>query len=432
MAQAATALQRFLAGEADPALAPSQNVLMLVAVVTKKRSHAADLRGASRLAVEATEGVTGVVEEMHRTIGAGPAILGRPLEAPARLVTGMIYGNIHNVTRMVGVGIDRVLEQLEPLLGESAPGPEREAVLAVLNGVLGDTLDETHNPLAIEMCFRHDAHQVNADAPALRAAFPEASRKLLVLVHGSCMNDRQWRRDGHDHGVELARDLGMTPVYLHYNSGRHVSANGADFAALLDRLVLAWPAPIDEIVVVAHSMGGLVARSACHAAEVASLAWRRKLRALVFLGTPHHGAPFERGGHLVEVLLGISRYSAPLARLGKIRSAGVTDLRFGNVLDEHWRGKGRFESGDDTRSPLALPEGVACYAVAGLRAGGLGGVIGGDGIVSVRSALGVHDKPELSLGFPDTHTWTASGVSHLGLLDRPKVYETLRSWLSAK
>lgn len=405
---------------------------MLAAMVSKKRSHAADLRGAGRLAVEATQGVAGVVEEMHRTIGAGPAILGRPLEAPARLVTGLVYGNIHTVTRLVGKGVDRVLAELGPRLGESAPGPEREALLAVLNGVLGDTLERTHNPLAIEMCLRHDAQPIELGVEALRATFPEPGRKLVVLVHGSCMNDRQWRRSGHDHGAALARDLGFTPLYLHYNSGRHISTNGADFAALLERVVGAWPAPVDELVILGHSMGGLVARSACHAAEIASLEWRRKLRALVFLGTPHHGAPFERGGHLLEVLLGISRYSAPLARLARIRSAGVTDLRFGNVLDEDWQGRDRFHGGDKPRSPLPLPAGVACYAVAGARARGLARALAGDGIVPIPSALGLHDNPELSLAFPDAHKWTSSGASHLDLLDRPEVYEKLRAWLSAK
>ena len=176
------------------------------------------------------------------------------------------------------------------------------------------------------------------------------------MVHGSCMSDRQWCRSGHDHGAELARDLGYQAVYLHYNSGRHVSTNGREFAGQLESLVSGWPAPLDEIVIVAHSMGGLVTRSACHHAEVSHLTWRAKLRTMVFLGTPHHGAPLERGGNWLDFLLGVSRYSAPLAQLGKIRSAGVTDLRFGNVLDEHWEGRDRFEKGADRRSPLPLPE----------------------------------------------------------------------------
>ena len=383
------------------------------------RSHVEDLRGASRLAIQATRGVTALVEEMHRTIGSGPAVLGQPLAGPARVLTGLVYGGIRGVTSLVGAGIDQALAQLTPLLGESRPGPEREAVLAALNGVLGDYLDATQNPLAIQMRLRPGEPPEAA-----------AGRKLLVLVHGSCMNDRQWRRSGHDHGAALAGDARFTPVYLHYNSGRHVSVNGREFSALLEQHLATLAEPPDEIVILAHSMGGLVARSACHAAEHAGHAWRRNLRAMVFLGTPHHGAPLERGGNWVDVLLGVSRYSAPLARLGKIRSAGVTDLRFGNVLDEHWQGRDRFERGDDPRSPVPLPDGVLCYAAAGSVP--IAGALAGDGLVPVQSALGVHEKPGMTLDFPAAHQWTGPGVGHLDLLDRAEVYETVRAWLSSR
>jgi len=393
-----------------------------------------DLRGATRLAVEATRGVTDLVEAMHHNIAGGPSILGRPLEGPTRLLTGPVYGSIRGVTRLVGAGLDVALAQLarllEPLLAEGAPGPEREAVVAALNGVLGDYLAQIGNPLAIEMRLRHGGHPLDLERQALRLALPQATRKLIVLVHGSCRNDRQWTRQGHDHGAALARDLGFTPVYLHYNSGLHISANGREFAGLLERLVAAWPTPLDELVIVAHSMGGLVARSACHFGETAAHAWRPKLRKLVCLGSPHHGAPLERGGHWIDRLLGASRYSAPLARLGKIRSAGVTDMRFGNVMDEHWAGRDRFGHTGDPRGQLALPDGVQCYAIAATKSRGAG-KLSGDGLVPVDSALGRHAKPELTLGFPETHQWIAYAMDHLDLLSRAEVYETIRSWLSS-
>ncbi|MFT7583269.1 MAG: pimeloyl-ACP methyl ester carboxylesterase [Myxococcota bacterium] len=393
----------------------------------KTRSHIDTLRGATRLAVEATKGITGLVEEMHRTIGGGPAVLGRPLSGPVRLMTAATYGGIRAATRLVGAGLDLALEQLSPLVGETAPGAERDAVLAALNGVLGDYLDETDNPLAIEMRLRPAPLAVEPSAGPTSSA----SQKLLVLVHGSCMNARQWNRNGHDHGAALARDLGYEAVYLQYNSGRHVSTNGAELAAQLERFVQARPTPVEELVILGHSMGGLVARSACHVAETAGLGWRQTLRAMVFLGTPHHGAPLERGGNWVDVLLGVSRYSAPLVRLGQIRSAGVTDLRFGNVLDAHWHGRDRFKPGADQRSPLPLPCDVACYAIAGTTGSGRVRAHFGDGIVPVASALGRHQKPELSLAFPETHTWTGEGIKHLDLLDHAEVYEVLRGWLEA-
>jgi pimeloyl-ACP methyl ester carboxylesterase len=397
----------------------------------KSRSHVDDLRGASRLAIEATESVTSLVEAMHRTIGGGPAVLGRPLDGPTRLVTGLVYKTIRGVTQLVGASIDVALAQLGPLLGDSVPGAEREAMLAVLNGVLGDYLDGTGNPLAIAMRLRHDGHELALESSALRTAFPKPSRKLVILVHGSCLHDRQWLRLGHDHGAALASDLGYTPLYLHYNSGLHISANGRLLSPLIEELVTAWPVPVEELAIVGHSMGGLVARSACHFAETDRRRWRGALRRLVCLGSPHHGAALEQGGNWIDVLLGVSRYSAPLARLGKIRSAGVTDLRYGNVLDEHWQGRERFARSRDTRTPLPLPDAVDCYAVAASTSSSAqaGRGLSGDGLVSVDSALGRHGRPELTLAFPDAHQFIGFGMGHLDLLGRPEVYETIRRWL---
>jgi pimeloyl-ACP methyl ester carboxylesterase len=399
--------------------------------VTKKtRNHVDDLRGASRLAIDATRSVTDLVEAMHHTIGGGPVLLGRPLDSLTRLFTGFVYKSIRGVTQLVGTSIDVALEQLAPLLGESVPGREREATLAVLNGVLGDYLHETGNPLAIPMRLRRDGQPLTIETQVLRVDLPDATNKLVVLVHGSCMNDRQWLRLGHDHGAALARDLGYTPLYLHYNSGLHISTNGRTLAARLEELVAAWPVPLDELVVVAHSMGGLVSRSACHAGETAGHSWRGKLRALICLGSPHHGAALERGGHWIDMLLGVSRYSGPFARLGQLRSAGVTDLRFGNVLDEHWEGRDRFAPGRDSRSALALPDDVACYAVAATTATQPTAKLPGDGLVSVDSALGRHARAELTLAFPEAHQWIGFGMGHLDLLSRPEVYDTIRRWLA--
>ena len=398
-------------------------------VTRRTRSHLDDLRGASRLAIEATRSVVDLVEAMHLTIGGGPAVLGRPLAAPTRAITGLVYGRIRGVTSRVGAGIDRALAKLAPFVGEGAPGPERETVLAVLNGVLGDYLAATGNPLAIQMQLRQGGQPLEPGRRALHAHLPKVGGKVLLLVHGSCLNDRKWLRMGHDHGAALARDLGYTPVYLLYNSGLHISVNGRAFAALLEELVTEWPERIDELVIIGHSMGGLVARSACHYGEAAAHRWRRRLDKLVCLGAPHHGALLERGGNWIDLLLGVSRYSAPLARLGKIRSAGVTDMRFGFVLDEHWEGRERFAHGRDPRKELKLPDGVACYAIAATKAPSRQAKLPGDGLVSVDSALGRHRKPELTLAFPETHQWIGFGMGHLDLLNRSEVYATLRRWL---
>jgi pimeloyl-ACP methyl ester carboxylesterase len=399
-------------------------------MTTTARNHVQDLRGATRLAVEATKGVTDLVEALHHQIAGGPSLLGRPLEVPVRAIGGLAYGSVRRVTKLVGAGIDLALAHLAPFLGESAPGPQREAVLSALNGVLGDYLHATGNPLAIQMRLRRRGQPLALERESLRAALPGATGKLLVLVHGSSMSDLRWSRQGHDHGAALERDLGYTPLYLHYNSGLHVSTNGRMFAGLLESLLGQWPAPVDELAILAHSMGGLVARSACHVASVAGHRWRPKLGKLVFLGTPHHGAPFERAGNWVDLGLGISPYSAPFTRLGKIRSAGVTDMRYGNLRDEDWEGRDRFEHGPDRRRPLPLPEGVECFAAAATTARAEGGKLCGDGLVPIDSALGRHPKPEMTLAFPPANLWVGLGMNHVELLSRPEVYQVLRGWLA--
>lgn len=400
-----------------------------------KPSHLqpADLQGFARLAVEATAGVTDLVEAMHGTI-ANP--VGRPHRTSG--ITGLVYRSIGGVTRLVAGGLDLLLGQLPNLIAQRASTPEREAVLAALNGALGDYLVATGNPLAIAMSLRREGRTLVLERDALRAAMPRATGKLLVLVHGLCMNDLQWMRDGHDHGAALARDLGYTPVYLHYNSGQHVSVNGEACANLLEALVREWPVPLERLAIVGHSMGGLVARSACHHAEAAGHAWLARLDKLVFLGTPHHGAPLERGGNWVDIILGATPYSAPFARLGKVRSAGITDLRYGYLLPEQWQGRDRFARAKDAGATLPLPAAKGrrpqCYTIAattGAKAGGMGGKLWGDGLVPLDSALGIHPRAGRSLEFAKTRQWIAYETNHMELLNRPAVYERLRKWLAA-
>ena len=401
-------------------------------MTSKARRHVDDLRGASRLVIDAARGITSLVEAMHVAIASGPAVLGRPLQGAARLTTAPVYGIVRGVMQLVGSGIELALAPWTRLLGSSAPSFEREAAQSALNAVVGDYLHDTGNPLAITMQLRHEGAPIEIAPEPLHRALPHATAKLAVLIHGLGGTDLQWARSGHDHGAALARDLGYTPVYAHYNTGRHVSSNGRELAVLLEALTRAWPVALDEIVLVGHSMGGLVARSACHAAEAAGHTWRSARRARIRLGTPHPGAPLERHGNLLEQLLGSIPYVAPFGRLSKIRSAGITDLRYGNVIDAHWHGVDRFAHGADSRAPVALPAGVACYAIAGELATAAGRALLGDGLVPVASALGDHARPELALAFPDAQRWIAAATDHMALLDSPAVYRKIAAWLAAR
>jgi pimeloyl-ACP methyl ester carboxylesterase len=334
---------------------------------------------------------------------------------------------------------------LVALLEKRESSSARDAVVAALNGVLGDYLADTGNPLAVSMQWCSQGRPLAAEKSAIATAFPQATGKVLVLVHGLCMSDRQWLRHtenhtenqggnrGNDHGAALARDLGCTPVYLRYNSGLHISANGRELTALLESLMAAWPVPVEDLVIVTHSMGGLVARSACYYGSNAGHRWPEQLRSLIFLGTPHHGAPLERGGHWVDTILGISPYTAPFTRLGKIRSAGITDLRFGDLRDEDWQGHEPHKRSKAARHALPLPATTRCFAVAattGKSKGDLNDRLLGDGLVPVSSALGRHANPALDLAIPATRQWVGYEMNHMDLLSSVEVYRRIRQWLT--
>lgn len=403
----------------------------------KPHVHLSDLAGISRLAVTAAMGITDLAEALHNKIASSPGIAGNPAQDRIGAISRLVYESMRGVTSLVESMSDSAFAQFEPILDEPSSA-EREAVLAALNGVVGDHLATSGNPLAITMRLRRNGQPLTVEKEALAATLsaqstapsPAAHNKLLVLVHGLCMNDLQWTQKSGDFEAALARELGYTTIHLHYNSGLHVSTNGRAFAALLETLLEQWPEPLQEFGILAHSMGGLVARSAYHYGMAAGYRWPQQLQKLIFLGTPHHGAPFERTGNMLDALLGISPYSAPFARIGKIRSAGITDMRYGNVLDEDWQGMDRFEHAGDLRHPLPLPQDVLSYAIAANTGKKAQGHIG-DGMVTVDSALGRHPNPAFALSFAPSRQWVGYGMNHWDLLSRAKAHNKILGWLGS-
>jgi pimeloyl-ACP methyl ester carboxylesterase len=394
---------------------------------------ASDLHGLQRLALDAVEGLTDLVEAVHLQFIAAPSGDAASTCSVTGLVTGLAYRGVRQVSALVGNALERLLVLWRPMLGEQGSSAERDAMLAALNGILGDHLEQSGNPLAIRMCLRREGQALPLAPQALAAALPQAGPRLLILVHGLCRSDLQWSRRNHDHGAALAHDLGYTVLYLHYNSGRHVSTNGRELAALLETLVGLWPVPLERLALIGHSMGGLLIRSACHYGKQAGHGWLQPLRKIVFLGTPHHGAPLERGGQWLNGVIGKSPYVAPLARLGRVRSAGITDLRYGNLVDEDWAGRDRFDHPHDMRRPVPLPRGIHCYTMAattGHRMGDFSDLLLGDGLVPLSSALGQHRVPELNLVFPKSRQAIVYDMHHLDLLSRPEVYQKLLRWLA--
>jgi len=388
-------------------------------MATINRNQLSDLRGAARLAFDATTGITGLVEKMHHTIQLRPMPLGESRADVTRGITGLVYRSVRGATHLIGRGVDAGLAPLAALLPEGETNATRDVVVSIVNGVYGDHLERTANPLAITMHLRQGGRRVDSMKPA--ESFPDATSRVMVIVHGLCLNESHWTREGRSAVESLAVSLGYTPVHLRYNSGRAIADNGKDFAALIETLLCHWPEPVDELAIVGHSMGGLVARSAAHHGRQAGHEWPARLRRLVFLGTPLHGAPLERGGHRLDYVMQLSPYVAPFTKIAKARSSGITDLRYGSVTGE----KQEF---------VPLPEGVACYAAAAIL-GGRRNLVGenlvGDGLVPLDSALGQHEDPARTFPIAPERQWVGHKMGHLELLHRREVYAQLRKWLRA-
>ncbi len=408
-----------------------------------------DLRGMAQLATQATAGVTRMVEGVHQSIWDRLGLPGGPQAGQARGITGLAYRSVRGINHWVGKGLDLSLRQLESLLPPDEPAhrgedsPQRAAGLAALNGVMGDHLQATHNPLALGMSLRWRGQSLTEEhrpphlPPRLPPDMPPHS-KILLLVHGLCMNELHWGgrlQDPPDTAeLSLAEALGYCPLYVRYNSGLHISQNGQTLAQQLQALQAQWPVPLQEISIIAHSMGGLLARSACHIATEQGLSWRPLLKNIVFLGTPHHGAPLERAGNWVDVILASTPFTAPLAKLGHLRSAGITDLRHGFVRDEDWRGNDRFQRKADARRFTPLPAGVNCFAVAATlapRGASLAHSLIGDGLVPLHSALGQHSDAHRCLAFAPSAQRVFEGMNHMALLKDPQVSQQILAWLQA-
>ena len=241
----------------------------------------------------------------------------------------------------------------------------------------------------------------------------------MLFIHGLCLNEGHWTQDGYNQGEALATALGYTPIYLRYNTGLSIVKNGQVLAAKLEPLLHNWPVKVSDLAIIGHSMGGLLARSACHAGSVSGHDWLQHLRSLVSIGTPHHGAPLERGGSWLDAVMELSPYFAPFTRIGKTRSAGINDLQHGAIT-----GHGQ--------EFVALPQGVDCYAMAatlGKKRSRLAERLIGDGLVPLDSALGKSRDPENTLAFPTPQQWVGFETGHLELLRSPGVYKQLREWL---
>jgi len=385
-----------------------------------------DLQGLRLLATDAILGTTNVSEALHQTI-AGTASPRKTPIPPIGGINRIVYKGVRNITKVASVGTSGLFRAMKLLPWDHHESRKRANFLAVINGICGDHLERTQNPLALPMSFRMPDGELLGSGPL---PLPQTKpNKLLIMVHGLCMSDLRWSRQGHNHGQKLAEERQWPILYLNYNSGRHISKNGHEFANLLEKLLEGTPSPPD-LNIICHSMGGLVLRSACNYAKNHNLSWIRSVERIVFIGSPHHGAPLEGLGQWADSLLTKSPFSAPFERLTSIRSDGINDLRFGSLVDADWAKRVPGKTSNLPRH-IPLPEKIACYSIAGTLANASEKThnrILGDGLVPLNSALGLHPDRTRCLDFMATRI--IQDTSHLRLLESQKVYNQLEQWLT--
>lgn len=348
------------------------------------------IRGSAQLILDCVSGITTAAERLHQTIAGTSTIwLGgisrfRPLQ---EIKSPVAYAAVRAASDSLNKGLTTSLAHIHNHSDLRSLESGEIRWVAMLNGICGDHLEDTGNVLAIPMEFIVPPESLRVGTKEASPASPH----IVVLLHGLCLSEQSWQRDENPGmGEHLKQELGMSPVYLRYNTGRRVSANGKELADRLDDLIAGWPVPVESLSLIGYSMGGLVIRSACWYADSEQRSWIKPLKRILFLGTPHHGSPIENAGHLVDRAMQSVKYVEPLA-FGRKRSAGIKDLREGDFLGDEWDRRGCEKSVPDSHSYCPLLPLVDYYFVAasiGHHEEDPLGYIFGDLLVRVSSALG--------------------------------------------
>lgn len=357
--------------------------------------------GVAELASHVGGEITSLVQEVHAA--SSPA---------ARLRADVLGRGIYGGIRLGFAGARRAAAVGGRIAG-SDPRPDTMLdVQSAANGAFGHLFEEVGSAYALPTSLLREV-------PARGAA------RLVVFVHGLCMNERAWRTPEHARFRDWLRErLDADVAYARYNTGLRISTSGARLARLLEREV-----PEREILLVGHSMGGLVARSALHQAGEAGHDWPRRVSRLACLGAPHEGASWERlGNHANRLLRGLP-WTRPFMRLGNLRSDGIRDLRFGHLVEADWRDR----SQDDPRpahSTVALADHVEHLHVAAVRsrrARAGGDSLLGDWLVPVESALALNLHPGDAV-----RRELFRGIGHFALLGDARVHAALRRWIDGR
>jgi pimeloyl-ACP methyl ester carboxylesterase len=398
-----------------------------------------DIEAIADLLGETADATGGVAQETHEAIAQrvfrATGQFGRPTQAVHDRIARSVYSGVRlglrTGARQAGRAVARSVPADAPALGTRTG----EAVaLGAIQGFAGDLLERRGSPLATELGIYVDGQRIEPTAEALAAAYPEPTRRLAVFVHGLCETEHAWKglpRPGdqprHTPFPERMRDdLDATPLLIRFNSGRHISENARDLDALLDDVIEHWPLPVLDLVLVGHSMGGLIVRSAAWQAR--ERPWARLVRHVICLGTPHHGAELEQGAHLLDWALGQTPETRAFSRALRMRSSGIKDLRYGSALEEDWLDQDPDELLRRRAGEVPfLPHAEYCWVSASLTRGAVGRTLG-DLLVRTPSASGTGRGQHVPFDLDNGSI--LHGLTHFDLLDHPAVYEQLLAWFT--
>jgi pimeloyl-ACP methyl ester carboxylesterase len=399
-----------------------------------------EITGIGNLLGDAAGGLATQIHEMHDGIARRVWKAVGPASIPVRLAHDKLAEGAYSAAGQVTRSL--VASGAQALSGRHRGDAESihrtvigRAAVGAINGLWGDTLARRGNELALGMTLHHAGRDLEPSRRELRGAFPHASSRLVVFVHGLCETDDAWMLGAERHvpyGFRLQAELGYTPLYVRFNSGLHISENGRRLAELLDRIVGEWPAEVHELALVGHSMGGLVSRSACHYGDGHD--WQRHLRHVFTLGAPHLGAPLEQAANAATYVLStLPETRALLAKPLKLRSVGIKDLRYGYLVDECWLDQDcdAFLRDASTEIPfLRTANHYFVCATLSKEPDALVGRLVGDLLVLKASAWS--QKRGERLRFAIEHYQHVGGASHFALLNHPAIYDQIRYWMAPR
>jgi len=353
---------------------------------------------------------TAIADRVHGVVRRGTGGLSAVPEVAHQGIASLVYGAIGLSLRGTARGLDRV--------AATGRGPRLDAhpagrfVASAVNGLIGDRIAEERSGLAIPMAARVGGRDVPLDPPGIAAAYPDATDRIVVLLHGLCESDESWSRDRTRASyAETLATRGWTPVVLRANTGLPVRENGIALSSLLERLVASWPVEVGRIALVGHSMGGLVMRTA-GAVTGPHDTWTRLVSDVVTLGTPHHGAPLALVAGQGSRVLAARPESSAFGRIIDQRSAGIRDLVEGLGEDvpplPHARYRLVVATLGRGRDPLSR--------------------LAGDVLVRADSASG-RDRFGRTL-FPSGEVLHVPQTGHFGLLNHLDVHAALARWLA--